>query len=109
MSAYAIANLTEARPGPEGAEYLQRIDATLEPFSGRFLVHGAAPEILEGSSSGDTIIVEFPDRASAIAWYFSDAYQAIKPYRTAQYTGPVLIIDGVPKGHRATDLLTQAR
>jgi uncharacterized protein (DUF1330 family) len=103
-----IANLTETRPGPEAAQYLQRIDATLAPFRGRFLVHGAPPEVLEGSWSGDTIIVEFPDAASARAWYSSDAYQAIKPYRTAQYAGAVLIIDGVPASHRAIDLLSQA-
>jgi hypothetical protein len=42
MSAYAIAHVQSVTPGPEIAEYLLRIDATLAPFQGRFLVHGRA-------------------------------------------------------------------
>ena len=32
-------------------EYLERIDVTLAPFGGRFRVHGARPEVLEGEWS----------------------------------------------------------
>jgi uncharacterized protein (DUF1330 family) len=32
--------------GPQIIEYLQRIDATLKPFAGRFLVHGGGVEVL---------------------------------------------------------------
>ena len=108
-TAYVIANLTEIRPGPGGAEYLKRIDDTLEPFGGRFLVHGAPPEVLEGSCTSDTVIVQFPDAAGARAWYASPAYEAIKHLRTAQYVGTVLIIEGVPENHRSTDLLAALR
>jgi len=38
--AYAIAYLRDVRFGEEIIEYLQRIDATLAPYGGRFLVHG---------------------------------------------------------------------
>jgi uncharacterized protein (DUF1330 family) len=38
MPAYAVADLRDVTMGPPIVEYLQRIDATLEPFNGRFLV-----------------------------------------------------------------------
>uniref|UniRef100_UPI0013D2A90B DUF1330 domain-containing protein n=1 Tax=Klebsiella aerogenes TaxID=548 RepID=UPI0013D2A90B len=48
MSAYAIARLHNVRMGREIVEYLQRIDATLAPFGGRFIIHGGQVELLEG-------------------------------------------------------------
>jgi uncharacterized protein (DUF1330 family) len=35
--------------GPAIAEYLERIDATLAPFGGRFAGHGGEVEVLEGA------------------------------------------------------------
>lgn len=106
MSAYVIANLHELSPGPGVVAYIQAIDATLVPFGGRFIVHGAPPQVLEGAWSGDTVILEFPGVPEARAWYASDGYQAIKPLRTAHYEGPVVLIQGVPADHRSIDLLT---
>ncbi len=91
--------------GPEITKYLERIDATLAPFEGRFLVHGDTAEILEGEWRGDVIIIEFPDRASATRWYESAAYKAILPLRTRNSDGTVVLVDGVPSGHHATDIL----
>ena len=61
MAAYALAHVRQVMIGPPIEEYLRRIDATLEPFGGRFIVHGGRTEVLEGSWSGDLIILEFPD------------------------------------------------
>ena len=60
MAAYAIANLRDVEMGPVIVQYLRRIEATLEPYEGRFLVHGAAPEMLEGRWKGQPIIIQFP-------------------------------------------------
>ena len=38
--AYAVAILHEVELGPEIVTYLERIDATLAPFGGRFIIHG---------------------------------------------------------------------
>jgi uncharacterized protein (DUF1330 family) len=106
MSTYAIAHVRKASFGPPIIEYLQRIDATLEPFGGRFLVHGGKAEAVEGQWSGDLIIIEFPDRAHAWRWYQSAAYQAILPLRRENTEGEVIFIDTVAAGHRSTDLLS---
>lgn len=64
MSAYAVAHLRSVAMGPEIAEYLQRIDATLEPFQGAFRIHGGGAEVLEGTWQGYLIVIEFPDLAA---------------------------------------------
>ena len=108
MPAFAIGHLTAVSMGPEIVEYLERIDATLAPFEGRFRVHGAQPECIEGQWAGDLIVIEFPDMEKARAWYRSDAYAAILPLRSRNSTGNIILIEGVPGGHKATDILTRA-
>ena len=44
---HAIAHLRSVDPNEEIVEYLSRIDATLEPFGGRFIIHGALPQVME--------------------------------------------------------------
>ena len=105
MPAYAAANLGKVELGPEIIAYVEQIDATLAPFGGRFLIHGGAKTVLEGRWPGDLIVIEFPDRPTAQAWYQSAAYQRILPLRKDHAEGDVIIVDGVPPGHRATDIL----
>ena len=105
MPAYAVAHLRNVNMGPSIEEYLQRIDATLAPFAARFLIHGGELEVLEGTWPGHLIIIEFPDRARARAWYESNSYRQILPLRTENSEGDVVLADGVPEGHRATDVL----
>ena len=105
MSTYGIARLRNVAIGPAIVEYLQRIDATLEPFGGKFVVHGGPYEVLEGNWSGDVIIVEFADRERARGWYESPTYREILPLRTDNSDADVIFIDTVPEDHRATDVL----
>ena len=105
MASYAVAVLTDVTMGPPIVEYLQRIDATLAPYEGHFIVHGAEPEVLEGHSPGTLIVIEFPDRSRASEWYASDAYRQTLPLRTENSVGNAFLIDGVDRDHRATDVL----
>lgn len=105
MSAYAVARLTDVAMGEEIVAYLKRIDATLKPFNGHFLIHGGPVERLEGAWSGDLIMIGFPDMKSARAWYTSPAYREILPLRTGNSKGDVILIEGVSPDHRATDIL----
>ena len=105
MNAYAIAHLRNVRVGPDIVRYLERIDATLEPFGGRFIVHGGDVEVREGEWPGTVIVIEFPDRERATAWYESPAYQEILPLRTRNADGVAILVDGVDADHVATDVL----
>lgn len=105
MSAYAVAFIRETTFNDEIAEYLRRIDNTLEPFSGRYMIHGGPYKPLEGDWSGDLVMIEFPSMAQAEAWYNSDAYAGIRSLRTNNTVGDVLLVHGVKAGHRGADLL----
>jgi uncharacterized protein (DUF1330 family) len=105
VTAYAVAHMQSVQMGPGIVEYLQRIDATLAPFEGRFLVHGATPEVLEGEFPGHLIVIAFPSREQARGWYDSPAYREILPLRLDNATGPAFLVDGVEPEHEATDLL----
>ncbi len=106
MTAYAVAHLRSVTLGADIVSYLERIDATFAPFQGRFLVHGGKAEVLEGNWPGDVVVLEFPDREGASAWYASPGYQAILPLRTENSDSRVILVDGVPPDHRATDILS---
>ncbi len=82
MPAYAMAHLHNPNINDEVLEYLERIQATLDPYDGRFLVHGGDPEVLEGTWPGTVVIIEFPSADAARAWYRSDAYSDILALRT---------------------------
>src|SRR3546814_20842659 len=95
MSAYAVATIRETRFNDEVAEYLRRIDDTLAPFSGRYLIHGGPYLTLEGSWSGDLVVIVFPSMEQAQAWYHSDAYGAIRKLRPANNEDASMLSPGV--------------
>ncbi|MBG6066239.1 DUF1330 domain-containing protein [Micromonospora ureilytica] len=109
MTAYALAHLRKAPIHADVLTYLERIDATLAPFAGRFIVHGGAIDVLEGDWPGDVIVIEFPDLTQARSWYRSSAYQEIKPLRTRHLTGEVTLVDGVEPGHDSSQLAATIR
>jgi uncharacterized protein (DUF1330 family) len=94
--------------GPDIVRYLEEIDATLEPYEGRFVIHGGAITEIEGQWPGSLIVIEFPSREAARAWYASDAYQAILPLRTRNAEGSAIIVDGVGPGYRATERIARS-
>jgi uncharacterized protein (DUF1330 family) len=109
MKCYAIGILNDVRMGPDIVEYLERIDATLSPYAGRFIIHGGPRDVREGADPGDVIVIEFPDRESAARWYESDAYQEILPLRAGNATSTAFLLEGVDADHRATDVLVGAQ
>ena len=105
MTAYAVAHMREVQFGPDIVRYLQQIDATLAPFGGRFRVHGADVQPLEGDWPGHLILIEFPDLDRARAWYDSPAYRAILGLRLAHSRSDTVLVEGCDDDHRATDIL----
>ncbi|MEU5302637.1 DUF1330 domain-containing protein [Streptomyces noursei] len=99
MPAYGFAHLRNRRHHPDILEYLERIQATLDPFHGRFVIHGPPAEVVEGAWPGSMVLIEFPDLATAHAWYASPAYQEILSLRTDHIEGDVLLIEGVGSGY----------
>jgi uncharacterized protein (DUF1330 family) len=97
--AYAIAHLRTPKAHPDVFEYLERIQATLDPFEGRFLVHGPQVDVIEGEWPGSIVVIEFPSADLARQWYESPAYQEILPLRTRHIEGSAILVEGVRPGH----------
>lgn len=105
MPAYAIAHLHDVDVNAEVVEYLRRIDGTLAPFGGKFIVHGGRQMVAEGPADGRVIVIEFPDYDAAQAWYASREYQQILPLRLNNASGVALLADHCGDDHVATDVL----
>ncbi|MFE9635406.1 DUF1330 domain-containing protein [Streptomyces sp. NPDC006463] len=99
MAAYAIAHIRPETMNDEILDYIERIQSTMDPFEGRFLVHGKEVEVLEGPFPGTVVMIGFPDIERARAWYASEA---ILPQRTRHIAGEVILVEGVPAGYDAT-------
>jgi hypothetical protein len=52
MKCYGVGILNDVQMGQPIVEYLERIDATLAPYDGYFIVHGGTTAMLEGAGQG---------------------------------------------------------
>ncbi|MFC4018885.1 DUF1330 domain-containing protein [Micromonospora sp. GCM10011542] len=109
MPAFALAHLRTPQLNEDVLTYIERIQATLDPYQGLFRVHGTDVEVLEGDWPGTVVIVEFPDVEAARAWYASAAYQEILPLRTRHIEGSTIIVDGVGPDYDATRTAARLR
>jgi uncharacterized protein (DUF1330 family) len=95
-----------------GVGYRAELDASrlYERFGARFVVARAPAEVLEGEYPSDrlTIIAEFPNRAAAEAFWFSEDYQRIKPLRDGAGDFTIGIWDSLP-GSQVLPVTAQAR
>ncbi|MBU6264515.1 MAG: DUF1330 domain-containing protein [Actinomycetales bacterium] len=92
--AYLIGQITVTNP--EGyALYSAQVPQTIENFGGKYLVRGGQSTQLEGQAQGErNVVIEFPTREAAKAWYHSDQYQSILPHRLNNSTGSLAVVDG---------------
>ncbi|SCL20594.1 Uncharacterized conserved protein, DUF1330 family [Micromonospora rhizosphaerae] len=109
MPAFALAHLRTPQLNDDIFEYLEKIQATLDPYEGRFLVHGPKPEVIEGDWPGTVVIIEFPDVERARAWYASPAYQEILPLRLRHIEGSAILVEGVGPDYDAARTAARLR
>ena len=75
---------------------LGRMASTIAAYGGRYIVRGGASETLEGAWDPKRIVIlEFPDRTAAKAWWSSHAYSPVKAIRQAAARTELIAIDGV--------------
>lgn len=105
MTAYAVAHLTDppATLPDEVLVYMERVQASLDTYGGRFLVHGGEVDIREGTWPGTLVVIEFPELAAAEAWYESPEYAELKPLRTRNVPGNAILVDGVPADYNSAN------
>lgn len=91
--AYYIVHITVTNP--EGfADYCSKA-FTSKAFGGEIIVRTDQATQVEGVSIGDMhVVIEFPTRAAAEAWYKSDAYQNIINLRKENTISNIILVDG---------------
>jgi uncharacterized protein (DUF1330 family) len=80
---------------PEG--YKAYVAANAEAFrkyDARFLVRGGAFEAVEGASRARNVVIEFKDRATALACYRSGEYAKALKLRQGKAIADVIVIEG---------------
>ncbi len=74
--------------------YRKEVPVTLAPFGGSFVVRGGRLTSIEGEwPHPRLVIIEFPSRGAAEAWYASDAYKEIVSLRHKSSVGNLVIVD----------------
>jgi uncharacterized protein (DUF1330 family) len=76
------------------AAYISANKAAFDKFGAKFIVRGGAQEQLEGKSRARTVVIEFPDLATARACYDSAEYQAAKALREPFSFADLVIVEG---------------
>jgi uncharacterized protein (DUF1330 family) len=96
MPVYMIADVRDAWDADALQEYRRRNTDAVAAHGGRFLIRGGEHEVLEGEwDTKRIVLVEFPDREAARAWWTSEQYEAIKPIRRGASDTNILFVDGV--------------
>lgn len=93
MSVYLIAQIT-IEDRAEYSKYEAGFAEVFRKHTGQVLGVTEEPELLEGSwTCTRTVLLQFPDREQAMAWYESPEYQEIIGHRLAASSGNVVIVD----------------
>ncbi len=81
---------------PERYEaYKAKAAASIESAGGRYIVRGGDIEVLEGEPpAGRTVVVEFPSRDAAVAWYRGEQYTDARRTREGAARARMYVVDG---------------
>lgn len=95
MPAYVVALIHSISDAETYKRYVAQVEATLQPFGGRFLARKPEPVPLEGGPAPSrAVILSFPDEAAARAWHASPAYQPVMRLRQSASSGTLLLLPG---------------
>ena len=81
MAACVIGHIT-VLDADKWAQYKREVPATIAPWGAEVVFRGRRTAVLGGAHRHDeTVVLRFPDLASARAWHDSAAYRALIPLR----------------------------
>jgi uncharacterized protein (DUF1330 family) len=95
-------------PNSAGLDYLDQVEATVHPYGGKWLAQGPV-DVVEGTWPGAAVLMEFPNREAALAWYRSNEYQAILPLRVNNSISDLVFIDAVPENFSLKNFVAEIR
>ena len=94
MPTYLIANI-RVKDAERYKDYVANVPALIERHGGKYRVRGGDFEVLEGPWSPDRLVVlEFPDREAALAFYNDPDYEPFRSLRQSVTDSSVILVDG---------------
>jgi uncharacterized protein (DUF1330 family) len=96
MPAYLVSRIRISDPEAM-AEYVKEVPPIVHAFGGKYLMRGTDVEALEGTWEHERmVILEFPTRDAALAWYHSAEYAPHKARRHAAAEAVILLANPPP-------------
>lgn len=90
------------------ADYVTAMQATLDPFGGRYLAQRSQLAVAEGAfPAGQVVLIAFPELAFAKAWYLSDTYRPLLDLRGVVATTHLGFFEGLAAVAPCADLNQQ--
>ena len=91
----SVVQITELAQLPDGTAYIVMEFLEGESLGSRMKRQGGKLSIVEGEwKLPRLVIIEFPSREKAEAWYRSPEYQKVLPLRLKSSAGNLVIVDG---------------
>jgi len=95
MTHYLIARI-DIHGREEYSKYQAGFMEIFSQYDGKMLSVDEAPKLIEGEwPVSRTVLIEFPSKESAMAWYESEAYQALAQHRFASSNGNIVLLKGL--------------
>ena len=95
MTTYLIAEVNLKKPD-EYSEYLSKVPKIISKYDGEYLVRGGKISYHEGDWNPKRIIVvKFPNREKALAFYNSKEYKKYKIIRNKVADSNLIFVDGI--------------
>ena len=92
---YVMANVKVTNP-QQYEEYKKLSTKAFQAAGVQPLVRGGATQVIEGDWTPDRmVLLEFPSKEAALAWYNSPEYQAAKKSRQGAADMRMVLIDGI--------------
>jgi uncharacterized protein (DUF1330 family) len=94
MSAFLVIDMT-IHDLKAFSAYIRGVPAFIEKHSGKYIVQGAEPTVMEGDWEPERlIIIKFPARAQAKAFLEDPEFQDLVAIRHKSTTSKVVLVDG---------------
>jgi uncharacterized protein (DUF1330 family) len=92
VAAYFVCTMTVHDPETY-RKYTALTPATIARYGGKFLTRGDPVETIEGGPgfTERMVLIEFPDRETALAWYNDADYQSASQFRRLASKGRMIL------------------
>jgi len=96
VNAFVVAERIRVLDSEKLQRYLDAVSPTIEHHGGCYDVVSGPAEVLEGDWRPQAlVIIEFPSREQAIAWWNSSEYASLKALRREAAVYNMVLVEGV--------------